>query len=103
VSWAPVLPQDENQPNINAKRIVSGGCEDTIKIWRYKLKFYLHLYLFSLFAFKINFASNFQREESNGQWSLEHTLNGHNDWVRDVAWSPNVLHSKTNIASCSQV
>ena len=43
------------------------------------------------------------REETNGQWILEHTLTGHNEWVRDVAWSPNIMNSKTSIASCSQV
>jgi len=36
-------------------------------------------------------------------WVLDQTLTGHNEWVRDVAWSQNIIHSKTNIASCSQV
>ncbi len=74
LSWAPVFPTDE-ATNINAKRIVSGGCDNQMKIWR---------------------------EDQNGQWILDQTLNGHNDWIRDVAWSPNTIHSKTNIASCSQ-
>ena len=30
-----------------------------------------------------------------------HTLEGHTDWVRDVAWSPSIL-SKSYIASASQ-
>lgn len=30
------------------------------------------------------------------------SLQGHTDWVRDVAWSPSVLLSKSYIASCSQ-
>jgi protein transport protein SEC13 len=96
VSWSPVLPQDENHANMNAKRIVSGGCDDTIKIWRF-IPHNIRLKSLVFDHFRL------QREESNGQWSLEHTLNGHNEWVRDVAWSPNVLHSKTSIASCSQV
>lgn len=83
VSWAPVFPQDENMSanvsntssGLSAKRIVSGGCDNLVKIWR---------------------------EDLNGQWVLDQQLNGHNDWVRDVAWSPNVIHSKTSIASCSQ-
>jgi protein transport protein SEC13 len=37
-----------------------------------------------------------------GQWILDQSLVGHNEWVRDVAWSQNIIHSKTNIASCSQ-
>lgn len=83
VSWAPAFPIDEQsgqsqQPTstLAAKRIVSGGCDNVVKIWR---------------------------EEPNGQWVLDQTLQGHTDWVRDVAWSQNVIHSKTNIASCSQV
>jgi len=75
VSWAPAFPHDDNQAYLNAKRIVSGGCDENVKIWR---------------------------EDSNGSWTLEHTLTGHNEWVRDVAWSQNIMHSKTSIASCSQ-
>jgi len=77
VSWAPAFPQDDNQSSngLSAKRIVSGGCDNFVRIWR----------------------------EENGQWVADQTLNGHNDWVRDVAWSQNIIHSKTNIASCSQV
>lgn len=78
VSWAPAFPVDESQlgSTLSAKRIVSGGCDNVVKIWR---------------------------EDQNGQWVLDQTLNGHSDWVRDVAWSQNVIHNKTNIASCSQV
>jgi protein transport protein SEC13 len=80
LSWAPAFPQDNDNNTFNstigAKRIVSGGCDNVVKIWR---------------------------EDQNGQWVLDQTLSGHNDWVRDVAWSQNIIHSKTNIASCSQV
>lgn len=58
------------------KRIVSGGCDNVVKILR---------------------------EDQNGQWVVEQQLEGHNNWIRDVSWSQNVIHSKTNIASCSQV
>ncbi len=77
ISWAPAFPQETAEPSgLSAKRIVSGGFDNVIKIWR---------------------------EEPNGQWVLDQNLNGHSDWIRDVAWSQNVIHSKTNIASCSQV
>ena len=79
VSWAPYFPVDESQMStstLSSKRIVSGGCDNQVKIWR---------------------------EDQNGVWVHDQTLNGHNDWVRDVAWSQNTIHSKTNIASCSQV
>jgi protein transport protein SEC13 len=36
-----------------------------------------------------------------GSYVCSNTLTGHNDWVRDVAWSPTVL-SKAYIASASQ-
>lgn len=81
VSWAPAFPVDESQAanstsTLGAKRIVSGGCDNLVKIWR---------------------------EDQNGQWVLDQMLQGHTDWVRDVAWSQNIINSKTNIASCSQV
>ena len=31
-----------------------------------------------------------------------HTLTGHSDWVRDVAWSPSVLGARWYVASASQ-
>jgi protein transport protein SEC13 len=82
VSWSPAFTPNENHHQIgngnstSAKRIVYGGCDNLVKIWC---------------------------EDHNGEWILEQTLTGHSDWVRDVAWSPNVMQSRTNIASCSQV
>ncbi len=79
MSWAPAFPQEDNQSMMNglsAKRIVSGGCDNVVKIWR---------------------------EDPSGQWVLDQTLTGHKNWIRDVAWSQNIIHSKTNIASCCQV
>lgn len=88
VSWAPYFPVDSEAVSqqtaqqqhhyattLGAKRIVSGGCDNQVKIWR---------------------------EDQSGTWVLDQTLSGHNDWVRDVAWSPSTLHTKTSIASCSQ-
>lgn len=75
VSWAPAFPSDDQTESVfSAKRLVSGGCDNTVKIWR----------------------------EENGQWVFDQKLQGHTDWVREVAWSPNIIHNKTNIASCSQ-
>ena len=48
-------------------RLVSGGDEKTIKIWKF--------------------------DEQSNVWEKEDELNGHQDWVRDVAWAPNIgLH-----------
>jgi len=63
VSWAPISP----------KRVVSGGCDNAIKIW------------------------NLDREQIGEPLILKE----HEDWVRDVAWAPIGLPSAT-IASCSQ-
>ncbi|KAI8049032.1 WD40-repeat-containing domain protein [Syncephalis plumigaleata] len=35
-------------------------------------------------------------------WELEETLDGHQDWVRDVAFAPSIGLPKTYLASCSQ-
>lgn len=40
--------------------------------------------------------------DSNGGWVLEETLDGHSDWVRDVAWAPNVGLPRSYVASCGQ-
>ncbi len=39
----------------------------------------------------------------NGTWIKEVVLEGHNDWVRDVAWAPSIGLTQSYIASCSQV
>ena len=35
-------------------------------------------------------------------WQEEEHLPGHTDWVRDVAWAPNLGLPKNTIASCGQ-
>ena len=34
-------------------------------------------------------------------WSLEDTLEGHEDWIKDVAWAPNIGLPEEQIATCS--
>jgi protein transport protein SEC13 len=82
VSWAPaVVPgslvsQQQQQPPTPQKTIVSGGCDNLVKIWKYS--------------------------DTENSWKLEETLQHHTDWVRDVAWSPNIGLPHAAIASCSQ-
>ncbi len=59
------------------RRFVSGGCDSLVKVWR--------------------------RDEAEGKWTQEAKLEGHSDWVRDVAWAPSVAVNKAVIASSSQV
>jgi len=58
------------------RRVVSGGCDNLVKIWIYN--------------------------EPTNKWDLEHTLSNHKDWVRDVSWAPNIGLPSSVIASTSQ-
>lgn len=69
-TWAP--PQKEN---LKERRLVTGGCDNLVKIWHY--------------------------DAAQNTYVEEQTLQGHTDWVRDVAWSSSLL-SKYYIASASQ-
>ena len=98
VSWAPATPpgslihpqqgQGQGQGAAGAssgagagagagvKRFASAGCDNLVKIWGY-------------------------REETQA-WVEEETLEGHTDWVRDVAWAPNIGLPRSYIATASQ-
>jgi len=79
VSWAPAIPAgsvlNANPPSNNlVKKIVSGGCDNLVKIWNCG---------------------------DTDVWKEEGKLE-HNDWVRDVSWAPNIGIPVDTIASCSQ-
>jgi protein transport protein SEC13 len=82
VSWAPAVSPgsliSSSAPTAPpVKRLVSGGCDNLIKIWRFS--------------------------ETENIWKHEETLEQqHTDWVRDVAWAPNIGLPSSTIASCSQ-
>lgn len=58
------------------KRFASAGCDNLVKIWGYR--------------------------EDSQSWVEEETLEGHTDWVRDVAWAPNIGLPRSYIATASQ-
>jgi protein transport protein SEC13 len=79
VSWAPSSAPGslvgENNSGL-VQKLASGGCDNTAKVWK------CH----------------------EGNWRLDcfPPLSKHTDWVRDVAWAPNLGLPKSTIASASQ-
>ncbi len=72
-------------PISNVKRLVTGGCDHLVKIWWY------------------DGACLICSQNDAGNWIEEAVLEGHTDWVRDVAWAPNIGITASYIASGSQV
>ena len=67
-SKAPIAP---------VKRLVSGGSDSTVKIWKY--------------------------DDQSHKWIQDGpTLTAHSDWVRDVAWAPSLGLPMNTIASAGQ-
>ena len=122
VSWAPAIPSSSlinsnsasnNNPNSTTnpplKRIVSGGCDNVVKVWVY-VYFILFFCAFSNFCFEMcdwikrSFTKiRISCGENENNWKEESKLDQHSDWVRDVAWAPNIGIPSDVIASCSQV
>ena len=59
------------------KRFVTAGSDNLIRIWSF--------------------------DDEGKKWVEEETITGHQDWVRDVAWAPNIGLPGMYIASASQV
>ncbi|EJT45094.1 vesicle budding-related protein [Trichosporon asahii var. asahii CBS 8904] len=86
ISWAPsVLASSSGQNKaaqpgqqvVPQKRFVSGGSDNAIRIWTF--------------------------DETAKKWVEEEEIKGHDNWVRDVAWGPNIGLPGQYIASASQV
>lgn len=82
VNWAPpvengALSQSDTSSPI--KRIVSGGCDNLVKIWKY--------------------SDSLRKWESS---EPEFVLKKHEDWVRDVAFCPNMGFNGSTLATCGQ-
>lgn len=79
VSWAPstapgsLVSSGQFEP---VQKLASGGADNTVKVWKHY----------------------------SGNWKLDcfPALSMHTDWVRDVAWAPNLGLPKSTIASASQ-
>jgi protein transport protein SEC13 len=95
VSWAPATipgslitpssganlqtgqPHNPTHTVQSVKRFATAGCDNLVKIWGYR--------------------------EDTQSWVEEEILEGHTDWVRDVAWAPNIGLPRSYIATASQV
>jgi len=84
VSWGPAVAPGSlidapgsHLRNPPLKRFVSGGCDNLVKIWK-------------------------EKSDGSGGFEEEEKLEGHSDWVRDVAWAPSIGLPKTVIATCGQ-
>ena len=85
VSWAPAAqagsllaaPNSGGARSPPVKRFASAGCDNIVKIWGFS--------------------------EETQAWVEEDVLEGHADWVRDVAWAPNIGLPRSYIATASQV
>jgi hypothetical protein len=85
VSWAPAAragsllaaPTSGVPRSAPVKRFASAGCDNIVKIWGFS--------------------------EETQAWVEEDVLEGHADWVRDVAWAPNIGLPRSYIATASQV
>ncbi|KAJ1948032.1 GTPase-activating protein S13, partial [Linderina macrospora] len=82
VGWAPVISAGSfTQPGATqkaslVKQFASGGCDNLVKIWGFN--------------------------EEKKAYEVIKTLEGHTEWVRDVAFAPNIGLPRTYLASCSQ-
>ncbi|KAH9946722.1 WD40-repeat-containing domain protein [Amylocystis lapponica] len=89
VSWAPAVqpgsliapqpptvPGQQPTPLQSVKRFASAGCDNLVCIWGFR--------------------------EDTQAWGKEEQLEGHSDWVRDVAWAPNIGLPRSYIATASQ-
>lgn len=78
VNWSPAAVSSSllTQTNPSGPRLASAGCDNHIIIWQLS---------------------------PEKKWVKEPLLlQGHTDWVRDVAWAPNTGLPYSTIASCSQ-
>ncbi|KAG7392522.1 GTPase-activating protein S13 [Phytophthora pseudosyringae] len=84
VSWAPYNSLGSQGAQGPIQRVVTGSCNHAITIWQHVT------------------TPQEGGNPGNSYWEVVNTpLYGHNDWVRDVAWAPNVGIPSNVIASGS--
>jgi protein transport protein SEC13 len=87
VSWCPATSPStlaasgsgvQSAATLTNPKLVTGGCDNLVKIWSF--------------------------DESSDEWieAYRFPADSHSDWVRDVAWRPNVGIPSNTIATCSE-
>jgi len=56
----------------------------------------------AIIARAYNYIQIWRCADATGLWQEEEVLPGHSDWVRDVAWAPNMGLPRSTIASAGQ-
>jgi protein transport protein SEC13 len=76
VGWAPYEMEETDDGEVKPApmRIVTGGSDNGVRVWT----------------------------KTEGGWTSQTLEEGHQDWVRDVAFAPNVIPGRSVIASCSE-
>ena len=77
VSWGPAIPVASGGAVELVKQLASAGCDHNVKIWTQRAG------------------------KPDAAWECQ-VLSGHTDWVRDVAWAPNIGGPRETVASCAE-
>lgn len=96
VSWGPsfypISFQNEQESNkrdsLAPLRFVTGGCDNLIRVWTMKVE-----------EWKSGLSDSYS--DNNKKFHVV-DLNGHTDWVRDVAWLNYIGYAQDTIATCSE-
>lgn len=114
ISWSPsvlpgslISPQNLAGSSSNAQptpvqRFITAGSDNLLKVWTLNTNPATSPSgSFSTPGYDLASTPG-ANSNANATWILEETLEGHSDWVRDVAWAPNVGLPRSYVASCGQ-
>eukprot|EP00045_Choanoeca_perplexa_P007377 m.66413 g.66413 ORF g.66413 m.66413 type:complete len:301 (+) comp14052_c0_seq1:92-994(+) len=86
LDWAPIGDSNVMGSSEESFQLVTGGCDKTIRLWSIVSPKTSHQVTTAYDVIALNTSK-----------AIKHT-----DWIRDVAWCPNLGLTSTTIASCGQ-